>query len=71
MGIDQVMSVMFMTGQFPFKYGQLVCTGSASRKDGYSIGQDMKYVQQAVNTGQFPSLRTKAKRVYFEKGHVI
>ena len=25
-GIDQVRSVMFTTGQFPFKCGQLVCT---------------------------------------------
>ena len=47
----QVKLVMFMTGQFSFKYGRFLCTAcredkaeSSSRQDGYSMGQDGLYL---------------------------
>ena len=43
-GSDQVKSVMFMTGWFPFKYSWLVYL-LPDKIDSYSIGQDGKCLQ--------------------------
>ena len=59
MGSNKIRYVMFMTSQFPFKYSWFVSTAcgkwclgtnhnrpaSGPRQDGYSIGQDGKYVK--------------------------